>query len=64
MSYILEALKKSQQEREMGQVPRLQATVFDDPLEPRMQPWIVAAIGLAALAVVFALYAALPSTGR
>lgn len=60
MSYILEALKKSQQEREMGQVPHLQATAFDDPLEPaRSQPWSFAAIGLAGLAVMLALYAAL-----
>ncbi len=60
MSYILEALKKSQQEREMGQVPRLQATAFDEPIEPtRPQPWVYAAVGLAALAVLVALFALL-----
>ncbi|MEA3639543.1 MAG: general secretion pathway protein GspB [Lamprobacter sp.] len=64
MSYILEALKKSQQAREMGQVPRLQATAFDDPPEfARSQPWVLAAVGLAALAAVLALYAALRPTG-
>ncbi|MBK5940262.1 general secretion pathway protein GspB [Halochromatium roseum] len=63
MSYILEALKKSQQEREMGQVPRLQATAFEDPLErTRTQPWVFTAVGLAALAVVVAIYAALRPT--
>jgi len=63
MSYILEALKKSQQERELGQVPRLQAPMLDDPSEPvRVQPWVFAALGLASLAVILALYAALQST--
>lgn len=60
MSYILEALKKSQQEREMGQVPRLQATAFDDPFQPaRTQPWMLAAVALAVLAILVSLYAAL-----
>lgn len=44
----------------MGQVPRLQTTAFDSPLETtRSQPWIFAAVGLAALAALVALYAAL-----
>ncbi|NBC48226.1 MAG: GspB domain-containing protein [Gammaproteobacteria bacterium] len=60
MSYILEALKKSQQERELGQVPRLQAPMFEEPLEPaRVQPWIYVALGLAIIAVMLASYAAL-----
>lgn len=60
MSYILEALKKSQLERERGQVPRLQAPAIDDPPEPTQPPrWAVAAIGLAAVAVLMAAYAAL-----
>lgn len=47
----------------MGQVPRLQATAFEDPLEPtRTQPWVFTAVGLAALAVVVAIYAALRPT--
>jgi general secretion pathway protein B len=60
MSYILDALKKSQRERELGQVPRLQAPVFDEPLEQtRAQRWIIATFALAALAAVLAAYAAL-----
>lgn len=44
----------------MGQVPRLQATAFDEPREPvRIQPWIFVAVGLAMLAVGVALYAVL-----
>lgn len=63
MSYILEALKRSQQERELGQVPRLQAPMLDDVIEPtRVHAWAIAALGLAALAVALALYAALQSS--
>lgn len=65
MSYILEALKKSQQERELGQVPRLQAPTLDEPQEPTgTQRWVYSAVGLAAVAVVIATYAVLrtPST--
>jgi len=60
MSYILEALKKSQQERELGQVPTLETPSFL-PLEEVGRPnlWILLALALAALAVVIALYAAL-----
>ncbi len=58
MSYILEALKKSQKERELGQVPRLQTSVFDAPLEPTpTRRWIVATFALAALAAVLAVHA-------
>lgn len=58
MSYILEALKKSQKERELGQVPRLQTSVFDAPLEPtRTRRWIIATFALAALAAVLAIHA-------
>ncbi len=60
MSYILEALKKSQQERELGQVPTLDASgIFTDDKEP-IPPnyWALLAVALAALAVVIALYAA------
>jgi general secretion pathway protein B len=53
MSYILEALKKSQQARERGQVPRLQTTAFEQPSEPgRLQPWMLVVLGLAAFAVL------------
>lgn len=60
MSYILEALKKSQQERELGQVPTLEASgLFVEDREPQVtHHWALLAVGLAALAVVIALYAA------
>lgn len=60
MSYILEALKKSQQERELGQVPTLDTTgVFSEDREPApVNHWGLLAVGLAALAVVIALFAA------
>jgi general secretion pathway protein B len=62
MSYILEALKKSQQERDLGQVPTLDANLFPTVAQAiRPSPWGLAAVGLAALAVVIALYAALRS---
>lgn len=68
MSYILEALKKSQQDRELGQVPRLDTFAFDDkPAHTPRQPWVYAALSLAFLAVVIASYAVLrdgtPSDG-
>lgn len=60
MSYILEALKKSQQERELGHVPTLQTVTFTvDEDGPRPNLWILLAVLLAALAVVIALYSAL-----
>jgi len=60
MSYILEALRKSQQERELGQVPTLEASaLFVEDREPQVTPhWSLLAVGLASLAVVIALYAA------
>jgi general secretion pathway protein B len=59
MSYILEALKKSQQERELGQVPTLEANLSPNESQAlRGPPWGLAAVTLAALAVVIALYAA------
>jgi len=64
MSYILEALKKSQQERGLGQVPTLDASgLFVEDREPRVtHHWALLAVGLAALAVVIALYAAFRET--
>jgi general secretion pathway protein B len=61
MSYILEALKKSQAERELGQVPTLHgAGLFsEDEAVPTRSPWIPVSVGLAAAAVLIALYAAL-----
>ncbi|NCA69608.1 MAG: hypothetical protein EOM91_05785 [Sphingobacteriia bacterium] len=61
MSYILEALKKSQQQRALGQVPTLdQDVMFDDdrvPARDGQRGWL--AVGLAGLALMIALYAAL-----
>ncbi len=60
MSYILEALKKSQHERELGQVPTLEKAPFaTESVRGRPGPWLMAAVGLAMLAVLIALYAAL-----
>lgn len=60
MSYILEALKKSQEERELGRVPTLDANLFPTRDEAaRGHPWALVAVGLAMLAVIIALYAAL-----
>jgi general secretion pathway protein B len=60
MSYILEALKKSQQERELGRVPRLQSMPFDEPAAAsEAHPWLWVSLGLAAVAAGLALYAAL-----
>lgn len=59
MSYILEALKKSQRERELGQVP----TLADAPYLTADRPgrgvyWGIVAVSLAVLATLIALYAA------
>ncbi len=60
MSYILEALKKSQQERDLGHVPRIQSVAFDERLEPsQSHRWIYLALFLALIAVAVALYAVL-----
>lgn len=61
MSYILEALKKSQLERELGRVPTLDtAGLFEeDKVEPGRGPWVPLALGLAAVALSIALYAVL-----
>jgi general secretion pathway protein B len=61
MSYILEALKKSQQERELGRVPTLDTSgMFGEDKEPAPTThWGLLAVGLAAVAVVIALYAVL-----
>ncbi|QIK38905.1 GspB domain-containing protein [Caldichromatium japonicum] len=65
MSYILEALKRSQQERELGRVPSPYAPplLAKRPAPPPAHHWALLAIGLAALAVVIALYAAFRSPG-
>jgi general secretion pathway protein B len=59
MSYILEALKRSQQERELGGVPTLRSLPLAEP-EPTSgtNPWLITALALALLAVIIALYTA------
>jgi general secretion pathway protein B len=61
MSYILEALKKSQQERDLGRIPTLDTTGMfeEDKVVPVRSHWPLLAVGLAAVAMVIALYAAL-----
>lgn len=59
MSYILEALRKSQQDRELGRVPTLATQPLFTPRESSRNSWIGIALGLAALAVAIALYAVL-----
>ncbi len=60
MSYILEALKKSQNERELGQVPTLTgASATDVRRAPGSKTRGLLAVGLAGLALAIALYAAL-----
>ena len=59
MSYILEALRKSQQDRELGRVPTLATQPLFTPRETGRNSWIGIALGLAALAVAIALYAVL-----
>ena len=58
MSYILQALKKSQQDRELGQVPTLTtAPAGPGPISPRsINPWSFGALILALSAVLIALY--------
>ena len=51
MSYILEALRKSERERALGQVPSLD-TVHDRTRPTRSLPWAVAAIAVVLLLAV------------
>ncbi len=61
MSYILEALKRSQEERELGAVPTLASTptAQSQPPQGRGNPWVLSALLLAVLAIAVALYAVL-----
>ncbi len=59
MSYILEALKKSQQERDLGRVPTLATQPFFENRPAVVNHWGLAATALASLAVAIALFAAL-----
>lgn len=59
MSYILEALRKSQKDREIGQVPTLATQSLFMDQGSGGNSWGLVAVGLAVLAVAIALYAAL-----
>ncbi|WP_295441317.1 general secretion pathway protein GspB [uncultured Thiodictyon sp.] len=61
MSYILEALQRSQAERELGRVPTLEgaALLAEARAAPPRAPWALVAVALAATAVLLALYAVL-----
>ncbi len=61
MSYILDALQRSQKERELGEIPTLGAAHHTEFAHPRTRPgpWILAAIALGIVATALALYAAI-----
>ncbi len=57
MSYILEALKKSQQERQLGKVPTLDTSQVEaEPREAEPTRWIYSAVVLALTAIIVAGY--------
>ncbi|AGA90771.1 hypothetical protein Thimo_2010 [Thioflavicoccus mobilis 8321] len=65
MSFILEALKRSEQERALGQVPRIDTNLsIEEPTGPRQNPWVLLAVLLAFVAVAIALYAVLRQPGQ
>jgi general secretion pathway protein B len=65
MSYILDALKRSQEERELGNVPTLSSRFAQqEPLRRGQNvPWALSALLLATVAVAVALYALLRGDG-
>jgi general secretion pathway protein B len=67
MSYILDALKRAEQERQIGQIPNAAAQTAPDPYESdsRRWPWLVLLVLMLAMAVAafsFWLSAQLPSS--
>ena len=44
MSYILDALKKAEQERDLGRVPRLETVHDNAPRPARAWPWLIAGV--------------------
>ncbi len=62
MSYILEALKKSQRERHLGKVPTIETSQLES-LTKQAEParWTYAAIVLAVAAIIIAAYSVLDS---
>ncbi len=61
MSYILDALQRSQKERELGQVPALGSTQHTERARTHAHPspWVLVSVTLGIVAVALALYAAL-----
>lgn len=53
MSYILDALKKAEQERDLGRVPRLETVQDTAPRRVRSLPWLIAGILLINAAALF-----------
>ena len=57
MSYILDALKKSQHARQLGQVPTIETSQPDaEPHPGAPTRWIYSAVGLALVAIIVAAY--------
>ncbi len=57
MSYILDALKKSQHARQLGQVPTIETSQPDAEPQPGAPTrWIYSAVGLALVAIIVAAY--------
>ena len=52
MSYILDALKKAEQERDLGRVPRLETVQDNAPRRSRALLWLVAGVLLVNVAVL------------
>jgi general secretion pathway protein B len=52
MSYILDALKKAEQERDLGRVPRLETMHDNAPRRTRALPWLIAGILLVNVAAL------------
>ncbi len=52
MSYILDALKKAEQERDLGRVPRIETVQDGAPRRARVLPWLIAGILLVNVAAL------------
>lgn len=58
MSYILEALKKSQKDRDLGKIPDLTTEPYTEPAESRsgVKLWLIGSVIIALMALLIALY--------
>jgi len=58
MSYILEALKKSQRDRDLGETPDLTTEPYTNSTESRsgINPWLISSVIIALIALLIALY--------